>query len=130
MLEIKSDSGLAAINHTLIYYEIAGQGQPFVMIHAGVADNRQWNNEFAYFAHRYRVVRYDMRGYGKSEPVDGEFSHLQDLTALLNHLHLDQPLILMGCSMGGGLATDFALTRPSKVKALIIVTAFLDGVTL
>lgn len=67
MSEIRSDSGLAAINHALIYYEIAGEGQPFVMIHAGVADHRQWNNEFAYFANRFRVARYDMRGYGKYE---------------------------------------------------------------
>ncbi len=130
MPEIRSDSGLAAINNALIYYEMAGEGQPFVMIHAGVADHRQWNNEFAHFANRFRVVRYDMRGYGKSEPVDGEFSHLQDLTALLDHLRLDHPLVLMGCSMGGGLAMDFALTRPSKVKALIMVDAGPRGLEL
>jgi 2-hydroxy-6-oxonona-2,4-dienedioate hydrolase len=100
------------------------------MIHAGVADNRQWENEFAYFANRFRVVRYDMRGYGKSEPVDGEFSHLQDLTALLDNLHLDEPLILMGCSMGGGIAMDFALTQLSKVKALIMVGSGPTGLKL
>jgi pimeloyl-ACP methyl ester carboxylesterase len=130
MPKLQNSSGLAAINNALIYYEIAGEGQPFVMIHAGVADNRQWENEFAYFANRFRVVRYDMRGYGKSEPVDGEFSHLQDLTALLDHLHLDGPLILMGCSMGGGLAMDFALTQPSKVKALIMVGSGPTGLKL
>ena len=130
MSEIQSEHGLAAINDALIYYEIAGQAQPFVMIHAGVADNRQWNNEFAHFAKRFRVLRYDLRGYGKSEPIDGEFSHLQDLTALLEHLHLDQPILLMGCSMGGGLAMDFALTYPSKVKALIMVGSGPSGLDL
>lgn len=130
MPEIRRDSGLAAINNALIYYEIAGEGQPLVMIHAGVADSRQWNNEFAYFTNRYRVLRYDMRGYGKSEPVAGEFSHLQDLTALLDHLQLDQPLVLMGCSMGGGLAMDFALTYPANVKALIMVDAGPTGLEL
>jgi pimeloyl-ACP methyl ester carboxylesterase len=130
MPEFRTESGLAAINNARIYYEIAGEGQPFVMIHAGVADNRQWNNEFAYFARRFRALRYDMRGYGRSEPVDGEFTHLQDLAALLDHLHLDQPLILMGCSMGGGLAMDFVLTRPSKVAALIMVDAGPTGLEL
>jgi 2-hydroxy-6-oxonona-2,4-dienedioate hydrolase len=130
MDETRIDSGFAAINNARIYYEIAGEGQPFVMIHAGVADNRQWNNEFAYFAQRFRVLRYDMRGYGKSEPVDGEFSHLQDLISLLDYLHLDQPLILMGCSMGGGLAMDFALTHPSKVKSLIMVGSGPTGLEL
>lgn len=130
MPKIHSDSGLAAINDALIYYEIAGEGQPLVMIHAGVADNRQWNNEFEYFAKRFRVLRYDLRGYGKSEPVAGEFSHLQDLSALLDTLHLDHPTILMGCSMGGGLAMDFALSHPARVKALIMVDSGPSGLAL
>jgi len=100
------------------------------MIHAGVADNRQWNNEFAHFTKHFRVLRYDLRGYGKSEPVDGEFSHLQDLTALLEYLHLDGPFILMGCSMGGGLAMDFALSQSSRVKALVMVDAGPSGLEL
>lgn len=104
-----------------LYYELAGAGQPLVMIHAGVADSRQWDNEFAYFAQDHCVLRYDLRGYGRSLPVDGDYSHLTDLKALLDHLALDQPLILMGCSMGGGLAMDFALTYPARVKALVMV---------
>lgn len=130
MDKTRIDSDFAAINGAHIFYEIAGEGQPFVMIHAGVADNRQWNNEFGYFADRFRALRYDLRGYGKSEPVEGEFSHLQDLIALLDTLHLDQPLILMGCSMGGGLAMDFSLTNPSKVKALIMVDSGPSGLEL
>ena len=63
----KLGSGMAAINDAKIHYEIAGEGEPFVMIHAGVADRRQWDNEFEYFSNHYRVLRYDMRGYGKSE---------------------------------------------------------------
>ncbi|MCL4559147.1 MAG: alpha/beta hydrolase [Chloroflexi bacterium] len=130
MSDMRYDHGLAAINHARIYYEVAGAGEPFVMIHAGVADSRQWNNEFAYFAKRFLVIRYDLRGYGKSEPVAGEFSHLQDLTALLELLHVDQPLVLMGCSMGGGLAMDFALAHPAMAKALIMVGSGPTGLKL
>jgi pimeloyl-ACP methyl ester carboxylesterase len=72
-------SGYANIDNAKVYYEIAGKGTSFVMIHAGVADSRQWNNEFAALAEHYQVIRYDMRGYGKSDPVDGELSHLRDL---------------------------------------------------
>jgi pimeloyl-ACP methyl ester carboxylesterase len=128
--QIQKDAGLAAINGARIYYEIAGQGQPLVMIHAGVADHRQWNNEFAHFADRFRVVRYDMRGYGQSEPVAGEYSHLLDLSALLDYLHLDPPFVLMGCSMGGTLAMDLALARPSQVGALIMVGSGPSGLEL
>lgn len=126
----KLGSGMAVINNARIHYQTAGEGQSFVMIHAGVADSRQWNNEFEYFAGRYRVLRYDLRGYGESEPVEGEFSHLRDLTALLDHLRFDQPVVLMGCSLGGGLAMDFALTYPSRVKALIMVGSGPSGLEL
>lgn len=130
MSEIESKSGLAEINNARIYYEISGTGSPFVMIHAGVADHRQWDNEFTHFAKQYRVLRYDMRGYGKSEPIEGEFNHLQDLTALLDEFHMDQSLILMGCSMGGGLAMDYALRHPSMVTALIMVDSGPSGLEL
>jgi pimeloyl-ACP methyl ester carboxylesterase len=130
MSAIQTKSGLAKIGDAQIYYEIAGEGEPFVLIHAGVADNRQWDNEFAHFAENYRVVRYDMRGYGKSEPVEGEFSHLGDLTALLDYLELQQPLVMMGCSMGGGLEMDFALTQPARMRALIMVDSGPSGLEL
>jgi pimeloyl-ACP methyl ester carboxylesterase len=123
-------SGFANINNARIYYEVSGKGMPLVMIHAGVADSRQWNNEFTDFSRSYQVVRYDMRGYGKSEPVDGEFSHMSDLVSLLDSLQIHEPLIIMGCSMGGGLAMDFALTHPSRVKALIMVDAGPSGLEL
>ena len=126
----QSQSGLAEINGARIHYETAGIGTPFVMIHAGVADHRQWNNEFDYFAQWYRTVRYDLRGYGQSEPVEGEFSHLGDLTALLDRLEIHEPFILMGCSMGGGLAMDFTLQAPTKVKALIMVGSGPSGLEL
>ena len=130
MVEQRRDSGLALINGAQVYYECAGEGRPFVMIHAGVADNRQWENEFAHFAQHFRVVRFDMRGYGASEPVAGEFSHLRDLTALVEHLHINEPLILMGCSMGGGIAMDFALANPTKVRALMMVGSGPSGLQL
>jgi pimeloyl-ACP methyl ester carboxylesterase len=130
MAQINIKSGFAPINGANIYYEIAGNGEPFVMIHAGVADNRQWDKEFSYFAKNYTVIRYDMRGYGKSEPVEGEFSNLADFTALLDYLQIQQPLILMGCSMGGNLAMDFALSHPSRTKALIMVGSGPGGLEL
>ena len=49
MAEIESSTGFASLDNALIYYETAGQGEPFIMIHAGVADSRQWNNEFELF---------------------------------------------------------------------------------
>jgi pimeloyl-ACP methyl ester carboxylesterase len=125
-----TESDFAPIGSARLYYETAGEGRPFVMIHAGVADCRQWNREFAAFADHYRVLRYDMRGYGKSEPVEGKFSHMGDLITLLDHIGIDEPLVLMGCSMGGGIALNFALTHPARVRALIMVGSGPNGLDL
>lgn len=130
MSTLQTKSGFVNSNNAQLYYETAGQGIPLVMIHAGVADSRQWNNEFAFFARNYQVVRYDLRGYGKSEPVDGEFNHLDDLVNVLNALGIHESVVLMGCSMGGGLAMDFALTHPSRVRKLILVGSGPSGLEL
>jgi pimeloyl-ACP methyl ester carboxylesterase len=123
-------SGFIENGKASLYYEVAGQGEPLVMIHAGVADSRQWENEFTHFAQDFRVLRYDLRGYGKSLPVDEEFTHMSDLVALLDQLNFHAPLVLMGCSLGGSLALDFALEHPSRMKALVMVGSGPSGLAL
>jgi pimeloyl-ACP methyl ester carboxylesterase len=130
MSATQSKSGFVRINNAKLYYEISGTGLPVVLIHAGVADSRQWNNEFANFSQYYRVIRYDMRGHGKSEPVEGEFSNLADLVSLLDAVGIYSPVVLIGCSMGGSLAIDFALTHPTRVIALITLGAGPSGLDL
>ena len=114
-------TGFIEVNGAQLYYELVGKGEPFVMIHAGIADSRMWNNEFGYYADRFQVLRFDMRGYGKSLPVEGEFNIQDDFVSLLNKLNINEPIHLMGCSIGAGLAIDFALTYPDRVKSLILV---------
>ena len=127
---MKSGSGYAEINGARLYYEIAGGGAAFVMIHAGIADCRMWDHEFTAFADSHQVLRFDMRGYGKSLPAAGEFNLQDDLTALLERLEIPAPAILMGCSMGGGLAIDYALEQPAKASALILVGSGPPGLEL
>lgn len=114
-------TGFADINGAKLYYKLAGEGQPFVMIHAGISDHRMWKNEFDYYADRYQVLSFDMRGYGNSEPIDGEFNIQDDFESLLDTLGINEPMILMGCSIGAGLAMDFTLTHPDRVQSLIII---------
>lgn len=114
-------TGYAPVNGARLYYEIAGRGAPLVMIHAGIADSRMWKVEFETFAQSHQVIRFDMRGYGRSLPVEGQFNIQDDLRALLAALNIQSPRILMGCSIGAGLAIDYALTHPQDVLALILV---------
>ncbi len=128
MIKVKTD--YAEVYGARLYYELAGSGPAIVMIHAGIADCRMWDNEFEAFASGHRVLRFDMRGYGKSLPVEGEFNIQDDLTALLEALDFPAPAILMGCSMSGGLAIDYALAHREKVSALILVGSGPPGLEL
>ena len=121
-----SASGFAEVNGTQIYYEVAGAGHGLVLIHAGIADSRMWDDQFSVFAQHYRVLRYDLRGYGKSACPPGPYALRDDLHALLQHLNIAKAH-LIGVSMGGSLAVDFTLTHPEMVSALIPVCAGLGG---
>jgi pimeloyl-ACP methyl ester carboxylesterase len=109
-----------------LYYEVAGTGHPLVFIHAGVADNRMWDEQFVPFAERYRVIRYDTRGFGKTRTEGVEFSNRQDLYDLLTHLGVEQAYVV-GLSRGGQIAVDFTLEHPEMVAALIPAAAGVSG---
>lgn len=110
-----------------IYYEIAGSGHPLVLIHGFSLDTRMWDDQFEPFAQRYRVIRYDVRGYGKSStPTSAPYSHAGDLKALLDHLGISRAHIL-GLSLGGAIAINFALTFPYMVSALVLADSVLWG---
>lgn len=121
-----SEHGLAKINGAEIAYEVAGSGHPVTLIHAGIADKRMWDAQFATFAERYRVVRYDIRGFGQSSLPAGPYTMREDLRALLQHLGVARTH-LIGISMGGSIAIDFTLDYPEMVSALIPVAAGISG---
>lgn len=121
--------GFARVNGTTLYYEIAGEGPALVLVHGLTLDTRMWDDQFALFAERYRVVRYDARGFGQSASVgDKPYTHPDDLAALLLHLAIPRAAII-GLSMGGRIAIDFALAYPSLTCALIPVDAAISGHT-
>lgn len=121
------ESGIADVNGTRLYYEVAGDGLSLVLIHGFTLDTRMWDDQFEEFAQQYRVVRYDVRGFGKSAlPTEESYSHVDDLKALLNHLEIVQAHIL-GLSMGGSIAINFALSQPEMTRKLIVVDAGPEG---
>ncbi len=123
-----AQTGFTNINGAQLYYEVTGSGHPLVMVHAGIADCRMWDDQFEIFAERYRVIRYDMRGYGRSVPVAGSFSHHADLYALLKFLDVEHAYV-MGCSMGGRVCINMALQQPEMVTALIPIGSGVAGFT-
>jgi len=116
----KVEVGFADINGTSIYYEMKGEGIPIILMHGFACDIRNWDNQFEIFSKDYKVIRYDLRGFGKSSLPDTlmPYSHVKDLIALLDFLQLDS-VIIVGHSMGGLAAFEFTYSFPGRVYALV-----------
>jgi pimeloyl-ACP methyl ester carboxylesterase len=125
-LSTPSNSGFCEVNGGNIYYEVFGEGFPLVMIHDGLVHSEVWDAQVTAFSGQYRIIRYDRRGYGKSEQPTAPYSNIEDLFTLLISHNVDHAII-MGSSAGGGLAIDFALTHPEMVEALILAGPVING---
>ncbi|HEY7545582.1 MAG TPA: alpha/beta hydrolase [Blastocatellia bacterium] len=113
---------MASVNRTILYYEVMGEGFPLVLISGGgLMDRRGWDDQFETFAKYHKVIRYDIRGIGKSARPADTFSHSQDLYELLKFLKVEKAHIL-GLSFGGGIAVDFALEHPDMIDGLILAS--------
>ncbi len=103
-----------------IAYDDLGTGPPIVLLHEAIADRHMWDRELPELAKRFRTVRYDLRGYGGSAPATAEYSSVRDLKALVDHLALDRPVVV-GPSMGGAIAVDFAVEYPGTASGLFLI---------
>jgi len=119
--------GEAPVNGTRLYYEGAGTGSPVLLVSGGgTLDRRQWDDEFDVLSQRYRVIRYDIRGIGRSARPTGEFAHHEDLRALLEFLNITRTVVC-GVSFGAAIAIDFALDHPNMVDGLVLASAGLSS---
>ena len=119
-------SGTIAVDGGRLWYETAGEGAPVVLLHGGLWDSRMWDDQFEPLAERCQVVRYDLRGYGRSTRPEASYSHSDDLVAVLDHLDIERAS-LVGLSMGAAVAIDFTLEHPEKVHALVVAAPGLGG---
>jgi 3-oxoadipate enol-lactonase len=100
--------------------DTGGPGVPVVLVHADWTDSRIWTPLVPLLRDRYRVIRYDLRGFGRSSRPARPFSRLADLRALLEHLGIADA-VLVGHSGGGGTALELALHDSGRTKALVLV---------
>ena len=115
------------LNGARIHYKRSGAGYPVVFLHAGVADSRMWEPQASGLDNHFDVITPDMRGYGKSELPAASWSPRADLLALMDALRIREAPHVVGCSIGGGLAIDFALEHPDRVSKLVLVGAGVSG---
>lgn len=111
------------INDTNTFYETQGSGPPLVLIHGALIDSRMWDPQVEPFSACFQVVRYDLRGHGKTGPSSQRRYSASlladDLYLLIRELRLEKPVIC-GLSLGGMVAQSFASKYPGQASALIL----------
>jgi pimeloyl-ACP methyl ester carboxylesterase len=127
METMPTQTGLAKVNGTRLYFEAAGSGSPLVFLHGFGLNHRMWEAQFDVFARHFRVIRYDARGFGRSALPGAEvYSHADDLKALLSYLGCERAN-LVGLSMGAMIALEFDLAHPGVVDRLVLVNSAMKG---
>jgi pimeloyl-ACP methyl ester carboxylesterase len=118
--------GFAPVAGTRLFYEVKGTGPALVLIHGGQLDSRMWDDQWDVLARRFTVIRYDVRGYGGSFQPDRLYSDADDLAGLLDYLEVPKAH-LVGLSLGGRIAVDFAVAYPKRVSSLTLAGPGLAG---
>jgi 3-oxoadipate enol-lactonase len=113
-------------NGARIAYDVEGSGEPVVLIHAGIANRSQWDDQVMALKGAYRVIRYDTRGFGETETDAVPFSNRADIAALLDHLG-EQAAHIVGMSRSGSIALDFAIEFPDRVRSLVVAAGGVSG---
>jgi pimeloyl-ACP methyl ester carboxylesterase len=103
-----------------------GEGPPLVLLHPGVGDSRFWDLVRPELTSRYRVIRYDARGFGRSPAPTQPFTLFADLLTVLDHYRLDR-VAIVGCSQGGGTGLALAVERPERLSALVALCPAIPG---
>lgn len=116
-------------NGIMMNYELAGEGPCLALIH-GAGDNlKMWYNQVTVFSQRYQVLTYDVRGFGLTQSLPGEYSmalFAEDLYQLLQALNIGEAFLL-GYSMGGRIALELAIQHPKVAKALVLANSGVGG---
>jgi pimeloyl-ACP methyl ester carboxylesterase len=116
--------------NNLQHYIVGGSGPPIVFIHGFGLDHRMWEHQMKFFSSAYTVISIDLRGFGKSAPPSEKaFAYHEDIAELLFFLGINQPVVLVGQSMGARAVANFALTWPEKTRAVVFVDGAIEGYT-
>ena len=110
-----------------LQYRVDGSGPDVVLIHGFQTDLREWDDVAAGLAATHRVTRYDVRGHGRSTIPPSLPPSIDDLLSLLDEVQIARATIV-GLSMGATIALDFALTHPSRVDRLVLISPGIPGV--
>ncbi|SES62353.1 Pimeloyl-ACP methyl ester carboxylesterase [Oceanobacillus limi] len=115
----------ATVNGGEIYYEVAGEGEAIILLHGLFLDSRMWDHQFETLSKTNKVIRVDLRGFGKTMITEDPFSNSDDLKGIFEHLNIENAHIV-GLSFGAIVALEFTITYPEFVKSLTLCSLNLN----
>jgi len=117
-----------SINGTQINFESSGDGPAMVLVHPNPFDHTIWRYQMARFSLWFRVIAMDLRGYGRSDrTTDCSIRTMSDdVAGLLDHLGIAQAIVV-GLSVGGIIAQEFAVDHPDRLRALVVAGCSASG---
>jgi len=101
-------------------------GKAIVLLHDGILHGAAYDEVWPLLCQRFKVVRYDRRGYGQTAAATTPFASVDDLAAVMKAAGIDHAT-LVGSSAGGGIAVDFALAHPQAVDGLVLAGPWVSG---
>ncbi len=120
-----AETGYADVNGLKMYYEVHGNGKPLVLVHGSYMNiPMNWSGFIPQLSKDRKVIVAEMQAHGRTKDTARKFSYenmADDVSALLAHLKIDSADVL-GYSMGGGVAFQFAVRHPEKLRRLIILS--------
>jgi 3-oxoadipate enol-lactonase len=123
----KTVTGHVEVAGSKIYYDECGAGPvAVILLHDQWLHSVTWEDEWHPLCAKYHTVRYDRRGYGRSETAKAAYSPTEDLLAVINDRKI-QRAVLVGSSTGAGVSLDFAVAHPELVQGLFLIGPIVDG---
>jgi 3-oxoadipate enol-lactonase len=111
------------IDERIISFDVKGEGEPILLVHAFPLDRRVWQSQVAALAISHRVIAPDLQGFGESGPPSAAMTiedYADVLAALLEALEVREPVTLCGLSMGGYIAFAFFRRHRSRLRRLVL----------
>lgn len=111
----------------LLAHEVTGSGPPVLLLHSGVCDRRMWDPLLPQLAHRFTVIRPDLRGFGSSPMPPEPYADADDVANLIDHLAIADAAVV-GSSFGGRVGMELVMLHPDRVRELVLLCPAYRGV--
>lgn len=124
-ISYKTNPGILKLDDAEIYYEVSGDGPALIFAHGLGGNHLSWWQQIPYFSRRFTCINFSHRGFACSKNYSNKIGHsvfAEDLSALIDHLNLKE-VAFVAQSMGGWTCMTYALQKPEKVKAVIMVSS-------